>query len=384
MLDTSEIPSDPPISRASKAKSAKAFMEELKAKGLRTTRERVRVHREQTWKDAVTAFRGTNLPPIPAPPTGSEPSMRVHVPSAALTAQWNLGTWHLLRHCATNPKTGKLWFNDYPYGILAAETYLILAVLDEMGAHEAAADGFDQWLSLPLERNHPVGLFSEGRGALTYAEGPDGYGGHMDGIHAFGPGSIGWALTQHYWLTGDTSWLKAHAPRILANGEWMLRQRRVVSDMVPGGSRLWCKGLQPALQVTPDSGGLWMQFYECEAYYWASVSRLAETLAVVDPSAALRLKVGAESYRKDLRVAVERSIALSPVVPVRDGTYHSVIPFACYVRGLSTGAWGWQRDGSGRHVGPLYWDTVQNAAALISPAGLLPPNDVRVQGYLGT
>jgi len=73
---------------------------------------------------------------------------------------------------------------------------------------------------------------------------------------------------------------------------------------------------------------------------------------------------------------------LSPVVPVRDGTFHSVVPFACYVRGLATGAWGWRRDGSGSHVGPLYWETVQSAAALVSPAGLFSPNDVRVQGYL--
>ncbi len=36
-----------------------------------------------------------------------------------------------------------------------------------------------------------------------------------------------------------------------------------------------------------------------------------------------------EAYRQDLLAAVERTIALSPVVPVRDGTYHSVIPFAC-------------------------------------------------------
>ena len=70
------------------------------------------------------------------------------------------------------------------------------------------------------------------------------------------------------------------------------------------------------------------------------------------------------------------------MVPVRDGTFRSVIPFACYVRGLSTGAWGWKRDGSGAHVGPMYWETVQSAAALISPARLLPPDDVRVQGYL--
>ena len=102
----------------------------------------------------------------------------------------------------------------------------------------------------------------------------------------------------------------------------------------------------------------------------------------IDPDGGAKLTAEAEAYRKDLRAAVERSIALSPVVPVRDGTFHSVIPFACYVRGLSTGAWGWQRDGSGAHVGPLYWETVQSAAALISPAGLLPPKDVRVQGYL--
>ncbi|MDR3690309.1 MAG: hypothetical protein P4L46_13085 [Fimbriimonas sp.] len=375
---------EPPLSLASSAASAAEFERELASKRLSTIRERTREHSEQTWMGAVTSTRGQDLPPHPTPPADFLPAMQVQVPSERLTAQWNLGTWHLVRHCAVNPKTGKRWFNDFPYGILAAETYLVLSVLDQMGAHEAAADGFDQWLSLPLERNppdHPVGLFSEGYGALNHAEGPDGYGGNMDVIHAFGPGSIGWALTQHYWMTGDRAWLKANASRMIANAEWMLRQRQVLCNALPGGSRLWCKGLQPALQVTPDSGGLWMQFYECEAYYWASVSRLADTVSEVDPVKGAQLKAEAEAYRKDLREAVERSIALSPVVPVRDGTYHSVIPFACYVRGPATGAWGWERDGSGSHVGPLYWDTVQSAAALISPAGLLPANDVRVQGY---
>ena len=374
--------SEPPYNLASKATTAAAHIQELKSRGLKTIREQTRDHAEQTWESAVIATRGTNLPPHPTPPAGSEPMMKVEVPSERLTAQWNLGAWHLLRHCGVNPKTGKLWFNDFPYGILAAETYLVLSVLDMMGSHEAPADGFDQWLSLPLERDHPVGQFSDGKGALTFAEGPDGYGGQMDGIHAFGPGSIGWALTQHYWMTGDTAWLRASAPRLIANAEWMMRQRRLLEQNLPGGKRLWAKGLQPALQVTPDSGGLWVQFYECEAYYWASMMRLATTVAVVDPVAGRRLKAEAESYRKDLLAAVERSIALSPVVPVRDGTFHSVIPFASYVRGSSTGAWGWQRDGSGSHVGPLYWDTVQSAAALVSPAALLAPNDVRVQGYL--
>jgi hypothetical protein len=387
------IPSQPPIVLASQATSAKAFIKELNARKLTTIRQQTRAHEEQTWEGAVTAMCGGNLPPHPTPPAGFEPAMQVEVPSERLTAQWNLGVWHLVRHAQKNPKNGRLWFDDYPYGILGAETYMILAALDLMGSHKAAEDGFDQWVSLPMDPNsaghhpwalpdRPNGLFSEGHGCLTHAVGPEGAGGHMDGVHAFGPGSIGLALTEHYWMTGDTEWLKASAPRIKANAEWMLRQRRVVSNMVPGGDRLWCKGLQPALQVTPDSGGLWMQFYECEAYYWASISRFAATLSVVDPDGGANLMAEAEAYRKDLRAAVERSIALSPVVPVRDGTFHSVVPFACYVRGLGTGAWGWQRDGSGSHVGPLYWETVQSAAALISPAGLLSPDDVRVQGYL--
>ena len=390
------IPSDPPISLVSNATSAREFIRELEHRKLPTIRQQIRSHPEQTWEEAVAAMRGTNLPPHPTPPAGFEPRMQVRVPSDRLTAQWNLGNWHLLRHAEKHPATGRLWFNDYPYGILGAETYMVLAALDLMGSHRAAGDGFEQWVSLPMDSktsdhpghhewalpDRPNGLFSEGHGCLTHAIGPPGAGGHMDGVHAFGPGSIGWALVEHYRLTGDTNWFKTSANRLKANAEWMLRQRRVVQEMVPGGERLWCKGLQPALQVTPDSGGLWMQFYECEAYYWVFVKHFADALVSIDPVEGARLQKEAEAYRRDLLATVERSIALSPVVPIRDGTFHSVVPFACYVRGLSTGAWGWLRDGSGSHVGPLYWETVQSAAALVSPAGLLSPADARIQGYL--
>ncbi len=390
------IPAEPPIELASQSSSAQQFIRELQRRKLRTLRQQIRVRQEQTWESAVTAMRGTNLPPHPTPPPGSEPPMQVQVPSLRLSAQWKLGAWHLLRHAQKHPQTGRLWFNDYPYGILGAETYMILAALDLMGSHHAAQDGFEQWLSLPIDPktadhpghhewalpDRPNGLFSEGHGCLTHAVGPSGVGGHMDGVHAFGPGSIAWALVEHYRLTGDTNWFRASAPRMKANAEWMLRQRCLLKAVIPGGERLWCKGLQPALQVTPDSGGLWMQFYECEAYYWASIAHFADALATIDPGEGARLQAEAEAYRRDLLAAVERSIALSPVVPVRDGTFHSAIPFACYVRGLATGAWGWRREGSGAHVGPLYWETVQSAAALISPAGLLSPDDVRVQGYL--
>ena len=383
----------PPIDLAVDAATARLFVEELRRRQLGTVRQALRARPERTWQEAVSAMRGDDLPLHPVPPPEFAPAMQVEVPCRRLQAQWNLGAWHLLRHCQRHPGTGRLWFNDHPYGVLAAETYMVLAALDLMGLHREAADGYEQWLSLPLDPNsaghhdwalpdRPNGLFTDGHGCLTHAVGPEGVGGHMDGVHAFGPGSIGWALIEHFRLTGDSTWFAAAAPRLQANVEWVLRQRRVGQNLMPGGARLWGKGLQLALQVTPDSGGLWMPFYECEAYYWLAVAHFADALVALDPVTGAALQAEAEAYRRDLLAAVERSVALSPVVAVRDGTYHSVIPFACYVRGLSTGAWGWRRDGSGQHVGPMYWETVQSAAPLVSPAGLLAPDDVRVQGYL--
>jgi hypothetical protein len=370
-----------------------------------TIRQQARQHPEQTWEGAMAAmFPGKTLPPIPKPEY--EPAMKVEVPCPRLTAQWNLGAWHLIRHCQKTVQ-GQLRFNDYPYGILAAETYLIFRTLDLMGMHRQVADGLDQWLGLPVRNNPPVGLFADGEGCLTGATGPAGAGGNMDSIHGMGPGAIMLALVEHFRLTGDRQWLKANAPRMKANVEWILRQRRVLAHAIPGGARLWCKGLQPPQQVTPDSGGQLMQFYEAEAYYWLAVASFAQALREIEPTEpkgtvpfsggrvasasenrdsppaeATRLAAEAEAYGKDLRAAVERSIALSPVVQVRDGSYRSFIPFACYVRGFASGAWSWRRPGSGEHVGGLYWDTIQNAEPLVSPAGLLPPQDRRVQGTL--
>ncbi|MCX6908194.1 MAG: hypothetical protein NTY01_09140 [Verrucomicrobia bacterium] len=386
----------PTFKLKSQASSAREFGVELAAKNLATIRQRTRQHQEQTWDGAVGAmFPGKAIPAIPKPEF--EPPMKVEVPCAKLTAQWNLGAWHLVRHAVKNDK-GQLRFNDHPYGILAAENYLIFRVLDLMGMHKAVADGLDQWLTLPMETkivpgqgghhgwakpDRPVGLFSDGRGCLTHAEGsPLGVGGHMDGVHSMGPGAIMYPLTEHFRVTGDKEWLKANAPRMKANVEWILRQRRLMAGVVPGGKRLWCKGLQPPHQVTPDSGGQLMQFYESEAYYWLAVQRFAQILAQIDATEGARLAAEAEAYRNDLKAAVERSIVLNPVTLVRDGTYRSFIPFACYVRGPASGAWSWRRPGSGHHVGGLYWDTIQSADPLVSPARLLPPDDPRVQGHL--
>ena len=51
----------------------------------------------------------------------------------------------------------------------------------------------------------------------------------MDGVHAMGPGAIMFTLLEHFRLTGDLDWLKSNAPRMKANAEWILRQRRLLA-----------------------------------------------------------------------------------------------------------------------------------------------------------
>ena len=170
----SSAPSEPSFSLAADATTAREFVKELAARGMETIRQRVRKHPEQTWDGAMGAmFPGKTLPAIPKP--AFEPPMKVEVPCAKLTAQWNLGAWHLVRHTVQDDKS-RLRFNDYPYGILASETHLVLHALDLMGMHKEAADGLDQWLGLPLQNQKPVGLFSDGVGCLTHAAGPPAQG----------------------------------------------------------------------------------------------------------------------------------------------------------------------------------------------------------------
>jgi len=382
-------------------KTAREFRVELSARGDKTIRQRVREHSEPTWEGTMAAIYGdATLPPIPK--SEIEPAMRVEVPDERLSAQWKLSTWHILRR-SVQDENGKWHFNCYPYGILAQETYHLLHALDYQAMHKAAADGLDQWLLLPLDikivpgpkgvsegpvyggqcewalPDRPVGHFSDGHGSFTNAEGPPGVSGSMDGPHATGPGAIMFAMSEHFRLTGDMDWLKANAPRMKANAEWILRQRELVSTILPGGQSLSSRGLQPAIMVSPDTtvGGFYMQYFNTDAFYWLAVKRMADLLALIDPREGARLAAAAEAYRRDTVAALDRSIALSPVVRVRDGTYHSFIPAGPYIRGFTSGPWGWKRS---RTFQGTTFDILLTGQVVT--AGLLDAADPRVQGHL--
>ncbi|NQT53983.1 hypothetical protein HQ576_18155, partial [bacterium] len=178
---------------ASKATSAREFEKELAARGLKTTRQRVRQRAEQTWEGAMQAMHpGGNWPPYPKPEF--EPAAQISVPDRRLTDAWRCGAWHLLRVLKKDPQ-GRYILRDYPYDALAHETFLIIRALDLQGMHQAARDGLARWLERDEKRPARMdGLFADTTGAMSGVE--------WDWQHAGGPGVMQWQMVEHYLLTG--------------------------------------------------------------------------------------------------------------------------------------------------------------------------------------
>jgi hypothetical protein len=196
---------------------------------------------------------------------------------------------------------------------------------------------------------------------------------------ANGAGLLQLAMLDHYALTGDKGWLAKAIPKLKANSEWILRQRKATTEGTGRRQRSWRHGLHPP-HNNWDSH-VWRSWYESDAIYCAAVRRFAQVIADIDPKSSARLLAEAREYAKDILAAVERSLILSPVIRVRDGAYRSFIPPAPYIRGPASRSMPAHFGPTG-HVPALYADTVRGGQSLVDFPGLVSLADPRVQGYL--
>ncbi len=379
----------------SKATTAREFVAELASHNLKTIRQRVREHPEQTWLGAMRSLYGDmKLPPIPAPPFG--PPMTVEVPDEHLTALWRLGAWRIIRRCvridradmgkvgaagdvtadcrvvdAKDPR-GVYVVRDNPFPPLGCETDRILWALDHLGMHQVAADGISVW----LENQHKDGCLSLNSG--------------IEQAHKVGALQILWVMTEHYRLTGDKEWLRKESPRLKAAADWILQRRRATmkTDLTPAEvagikDGTWSPyGLQPKVSMGDGDPSGSRYYYWADACGYRSVKLFAETIADIDPKMGADYAAEAEKYRKDILPVLEESIVLSPVIRVRDGTSRSFHPQGFQDRGplaeaLPVGA------NIYSHCGPYHADYCIPAAAIEAwlRTGLLSVDDVRIDGH---
>ena len=356
------------IARAGSGQKAKPFAAKLAATNVKSVREMTRAHREATWDDAMREIarpllpRGTTLPPYKQV---ADPPMKVEVPEKRWTDAWRMGVSHL--------ETGELTYMD-----LALEAPRPIRAMERVGLHDTAVRWLDGFLRRPGTASD--GDFNDGSGnfctgklyhetAIIDCPGYDTY----ELVHNGGTGRILYDLAEHYLLTGDTPWFKKNQWRMQAAAEWIIRQRTLYLNGLPNRGELGVAGLQPPQHIADCAWGQseWKWYVNIEAWYVQGLRRFAEAMMEIDPDAAGRYVAESEQYRQALRKAVDRAIALAPVMKVRNGTYRSYIPPIFYIRGPSIG-----------QVVQIAMTDDDWPLELVDSAGIPEADDVRLDGHL--
>jgi hypothetical protein len=337
------------------------FCADLAAKKLRTTREEVLAAPEESYAGAMAREFGENakkLPEFPTPPYESQ--MQIDVPEKPLVDQWRLGAWHLKRWCREEAdgtwqisiwrfrflKPKGMWdkpgerkdyqttFEKGHATCIGAESFEIIRAFDVLGGYDnVARGGLEHWLDSKVQiKGNVFGSgFTDFDGILMGVN-PHGLAVgqayEYDLKHSGGHGKIMEAAAHHYRMTGNAEWFLRHVPRLKKACEWTLRQRKAWAPNMPKDA--WGYGLQPPTNLG-DYGGVAM-FYYTDAFYYNGLVEVARIMAELKVEGAEDLLRRAEEYRQDIRAAVERSVARTPVMAVGDGTYRRYVSAAPYSR----------------------------------------------------
>jgi hypothetical protein len=353
--------------KAGGGKTARQFAAELASKNPKSLLQVVRRHAEPgSCEDALRQVKlpggkeGTAIPPVRPFEEPPETAMRVQVPDERWNDAWRRASWQLKIH-----KGG--WQG------LSFEAAPILRAADLVGLHETSAKRFDYWLKAPGVK--PDGDFVDGDGSFEYgAAMKHDIGWSHDGTHT-GTFLLLFAMSDRYLLTGDKVWFEKNRARIQAAADWLIRQRRRYMRDVPNRDRLEVSGLLPPMVLGDTYLGkcLWLWYICTDAMSVQALDRWADALEALDPPAAKPYRDEAEAYRRDLVRAAEREMALSPVRPVRDGTYRTYVPMSPYRRGAM------QREGFGVYAEADYG---LGALPLFNGIGVLAADDPRLDGHL--
>jgi hypothetical protein len=280
-------------------------------------------HREaSSWEEVLREVRlrtcppGTTLPPFPKV---EDPAMQVQVPDARWVDAWR---------AACSQLRGK-----HMWGGLAYEVGRVAREMDMVGLHEEADKVYQHFLKAPGAK--PDGDYTDGKGALEWATTMRHDMGYShDGTHA-STGRLLFGMADHYFLTGDKEWFQRHRERLQAAADWIIRQRTLYLKDIPKRDQLLVAGLMPPCMLgdytLPSCD--WQWYYADNALSLQGLGRFADALLEFDREAGERYREQAEAFRRDIRRAVDRDTAQSPVRLGRDGMYHTYIPSIVYARG---------------------------------------------------
>ena len=240
------------------------------------------------------------------------------------------------------------WCSAMSYGCLESESHSPIRGMDFLGHAEFARRALDFF----IHRYNPDGFLTTG-------------------YTTFGTAWHLWTLSEHYALSHDQEWLRRIAPEIARVGHWIVRQTDKTRKLDPRDRPVPEFGLLP-----PGVLADWNSFayrFAMDAYYYAALRGLGESLADIDhPDAALFKGQAAELRHHTLR-AYAWTQALSPAVPLRDGAWIPYYPSTVHSPGKLADFF------PGQDAGRSWCYDVELGAHQLVPAGILDPRSREVE-----
>ena len=239
------------------------------------------------------------------------------------------------------------WIAAMSYGPLESEAHSVIRGMDYLGHSDFARRGLDYF----IRRYNPDGFLTTG-------------------YTTFGTAWHLWTLGEHVQLTGDSAWVRSHAPELLRVGDWIVRQTAKTRKINPQGEKVPEYGLMP-----PGVLADWNSFachFCMNAYYYAALRELGTVLDGIGHPQAGNFLTQANALRDDVLRSYRWTQARSPVLPLRNGTWIPAYPSQVHSPGNLGDFF------PGQDAGRSWCYDVELGAHQLVPTGVLAPNDPEV------
>ncbi|RAJ93152.1 hypothetical protein LX87_04664 [Larkinella arboricola] len=227
-----------------------------------------------------------------------EKAAQIHVPEKRIDEMIQAGLLHLDLITYGNEPDATLAPNIGVYSPIGTESAPIIQFYNSMGWNDVARRSLNYF----LDKQHEDGFIQNFNGYMVET------------------GAALWSMGEYFRYTNDREWVEKIKAKLLKSCDYLIawRNRNKKEELRGRGY-----GMIEGKVADPEDH---FHQFMLNGYAYLGMSRSAEMLASVDPAQSERIRKEADAWKEDIRQSFFTSMALSPVVPLGDGTWCPTAP----------------------------------------------------------
>lgn len=223
---------------------------------------------------------------------------QIHVPEKRINEMIQAGLLHLDLITYGNEPNATLAPTIGVYSPIGTESAPIVQFYASMGWNDVARRSLNYF----LDKQHEDGFIQNFNGYMVET------------------GAALWSMGEYFRYTNDREWVGNIKAKLLKSCDYLIawRNRNKKEELRGRGY-----GMIEGKVADPEDH---FHQFMLNGYAYLGMSRSAEMLASVDPAQSERIRREANAWKDDIRQSFFNAVALSPVVPLGDGTWCPTAP----------------------------------------------------------